>query len=242
MASNNKPWSLESFVDALVVELDKTRETLAVKAVNKPLTYSVKDMALDLQIFPSYDGDEVRFVTAGPGEQGASKISLQLASITDKQVRETSKPASKNDIKIEQIDVDPETKKTLRKMGVTSVNDLENIDRKNIDIEKVGSKKINYTNLANMIQKSKRSTSPPIVKKAGLSLENGEPVIRLEGENLAVNHSFEPVAVVNDRLAKVLSFDPGNIAIRVGPETTLSDAYALVLTLDPYCIVKMIIR
>ncbi|MCK6694033.1 MAG: hypothetical protein L6Q97_18270, partial [Thermoanaerobaculia bacterium] len=61
MPSNNKPWSLESFVDALVVELDKTRETLAVKAVNKPLPYSVKDMALDLQIFPSYDGDEVRF-------------------------------------------------------------------------------------------------------------------------------------------------------------------------------------
>lgn len=46
MAANNRAWNLESFVDALVVELDKTRETLAVKAVNRPLSYSVKDLSL----------------------------------------------------------------------------------------------------------------------------------------------------------------------------------------------------
>ena len=33
----NEAWSLEAFVDSLVVELDKTRETLAVKSINKPL-------------------------------------------------------------------------------------------------------------------------------------------------------------------------------------------------------------
>ena len=43
---DNRSWKLESFVDSLVVELDKTRETLAVKSINKPLTYSVKDVSL----------------------------------------------------------------------------------------------------------------------------------------------------------------------------------------------------
>ena len=71
MATENTAWQLEDFVDSLVVELDKTRETLAVKAINKPLTYTVKDLALDLNIFPSYDGDQIRFITAQPGEQGA---------------------------------------------------------------------------------------------------------------------------------------------------------------------------
>jgi len=37
MAGENTAWQLEDFVDSLVVELDKTRETLAVKAINKPL-------------------------------------------------------------------------------------------------------------------------------------------------------------------------------------------------------------
>jgi hypothetical protein len=116
MASENISWNLESFVDALVVELDKTRETLAVKAINKPLSYTVKDMSLDLQIFPTYDGEEVQFTTAKPGQQGASKVSLQLASITDDQVRSTSKkPASKDDVKLDQIPIDDATKKSLRK-------------------------------------------------------------------------------------------------------------------------------
>ena len=111
MATENSAWQLEDFVDSLVLELDKTRETLAVKAINKPLSYTVKEVSLDLNIFPSYDGDQVRFVTAQPGESGASKVSIQLGSITDQQVRATSKaPTEKNDINIDEINVDKATK------------------------------------------------------------------------------------------------------------------------------------
>jgi hypothetical protein len=81
----NKYWNLEDFVDSLVVELDKTRETLAVKAINKQLTYTVKDLAIDLNIFPTFDGDTIKFITAQPGQQGASKVNIQLGSITDQQ-------------------------------------------------------------------------------------------------------------------------------------------------------------
>src|SRR5437763_15269695 len=110
MASENTAWHLEDFVDSLVVELDKTRETLAVRAINKPLSYTVKDLALDLNIFPSYDGDQVKFVTAQPGQQGASRVTIQLSSITDQQVRATTKvPGKKNDINIDDIDVDKAT-------------------------------------------------------------------------------------------------------------------------------------
>jgi hypothetical protein len=98
MPAENTSWQLEDFVDSLVVELDKTRETLAVKAVNKPLSYTVKEVALDLNIFPTYDGDQVTFITAQPGQQGSSKVSIQLGSITDQQVRATTKlPDSKSE-------------------------------------------------------------------------------------------------------------------------------------------------
>ena len=59
--AENAAWQLEDFVDSLVVELDKTRETLAVKAINRPLSYTVKDLELDLNIFPTFDGDRVSF-------------------------------------------------------------------------------------------------------------------------------------------------------------------------------------
>src|SRR6185295_6566640 len=149
MAAENTAWQLEDFVDSLVVELDKTRETLAVKAINKPLSYTVRDMALELNIFPSYDGDQVRFVTAQPGQQGASKVTIQLSSITDQQVRATSKvPSPKSDVKIDDINVDKATRKKLRKLGVNSVDDLQQIERKNVDLAKVADGDIDYRTLA----------------------------------------------------------------------------------------------
>src|SRR6266849_6139331 len=133
MATDNTAWQLEDFVDSLVVELDKTRETLAVKAINKPLSYTVKEMTLDLNIFPSYDGDQVKFITAQAGQQGASKVTIQLGSITDQQVRATTKtPGAKNDINIDDINIDKAAKKRLRKLGVNSVNDLKQIEQKNV--------------------------------------------------------------------------------------------------------------
>src|SRR5262245_41220149 len=158
MAHENTAWQLEDFVDSLVVELDKTRETLAVKSINKALSYTVKEVALDLNIFPSYDGDQVTFLTAQPGQQGASKVTIQLGSITDQQVRATSKvPRLKDDIQLNQIEVDPKTRKQLRKLGVSSAGDLKELERKNVDIANVSDSSIDYRKLANQIEKSRRT-------------------------------------------------------------------------------------
>ncbi len=240
----NQSWSLESFVDALVVELDKTRETLAVKAINKPLTYSVKDMALDLQIFPTYDGDAVRFVTARPGEQGASKVTIKLDSVTDQVVRATSKPIEKDDVSIEGLeDVDSDTKKKLRKIGVTSVKDLESIEKKNVDIKKVASGSIDYAALANLIKKSRRAKLPPNVQKVSMTMENGTPVILLEGRNLAVQQDFQPVVVVDDTLAEVKDYSDHHITIAVpGMGSAAAGVHELVMTLDPYSVVKVALK
>lgn len=241
--ATNKDWSLESFIDSLVVELDKAREILAVKAINRPLTYTVKDVGLDLNLFPTYDGDEVRFVTAQPGQTGASKLSIQLGSITDQQIRQTSKePMTRDNISIESIDIDPEMKKSLRKMGVSSVRDLEQIEKKNVDIEKVGSKKMNYKNLADVINKSKRGNMPPTVSKISLSLSENRPVLVVDGKNLHVDSNFPPVAVVNDRLAKIVSSDANQLRIEVDPQVMNKGKNQLVMTLDPYAVFKVEIK
>jgi hypothetical protein len=243
MKADNKPWNLEAFVDALVVELDKARETLAVKAFNKSVSYTVKDMSLDVQAFPSYNGDEVQFLTAQPGEQGASKMTIQLASITDQQVRNSTKRvASKDDIKIDSIDVDEDTKKSLRKIGVTSVKDLEELEKKNVDLEKVSTGKINYGSLANTIQKSKRSSAPPKIKKVSMSMSSGQPVLVIEGENLSVEKKYEPVAVINDELAEVVKYDSKEMHISLDSNILSKKNNAVVLTFDPYSVCKLNIR
>ncbi len=241
MATNNQAWNLESFLDSLTVELDKARETLAVKAINRPLTYTVKDMALDLQIFPTFDGDEVRFTTAQPGQEGASKLSVQLASITDQQVRATSKPATKDDMSIDSVDIDPETKKTLRKIGVTSVSDLKEIEQKNVDLEQVSPrKKLNYGDLVNRIEKAKRDRiSRPKVQSISRQMAAGQPMLVVRGENLAVNKRFLPVAAINNQLAEISNSTNQELHIALDRQVLRSGPNDLVITLDPYSIIRL---
>ncbi len=244
MAAQNKEWNLEDFLDSLVVELDKTRETLAVKAINKPLTYTVKDMAIDLNIFPSYDGDQIKFITAQPGQQGASKVTIQLGSITDQQVRATTKISGlKNSTQIEEIDLDKETKKKLRKMGVTSVDDLKQVENKQVDIEKVSDNAIDYKSLANKIQKAKRAQSPPTVRSASFSVDEEQtPYLVIRGQNLALHNDYEPVALINQQLAKVVSSSNEEIKVKLEQAHSIGNDNELILTLDPYALVRMNVK
>jgi len=242
--NQNTQWNLEDFIDSLVIELDKMRETLAVKAINKPLTYTVKDLAIDLNIFPTYDGDQIRFVTAQPGQEGASKVSIQLGSITDQQVRATTKMVGlKDETKIDEVPIDKETKKKLRKIGVVSVDDLKQVERKNVDVKKVTDSDIDYNGLANELLKSRRNQSPPKVRSASIALdEDRNPCLYIKGENLSLNTKYTPVAVVNNQLADVIQSDDKEIKIRLSHSHSIQDNNDLIITFDPYAIVKMNIK
>lgn len=240
--AENRAWQLEEFVDSLVVDLDKTRETLAVKAINKPLSYTVKEVALDLNIFPSYDGDQVKFTTAQPGEEGASKVTIQLDSITDQQVRATSKVPSVREVSIDEIDVDPDTRKTLRRLGVNSVEDLKQIEEKNVDLKKVSDNEIDYGKLANQIKKARRNQNPPRITGVSLSIDEEDvPSLLVEGENLAVDPLFRPVAVLNERLAEVMSHSDSELRIKLD-EHELAESNEVILTFDPFAVVRLKVR
>jgi hypothetical protein len=244
MANDNISWNLEDFVDSLVVELDKTRETLAIKAINKPLTYTVKDLAIDLNIFPTFDGDQIRFTTAQPGQEGASKVNIQLGSITDQQVRATTKMSGlKNDTKIEEIGVDPKTRNKLRKMGVNSVDDLQQIEKKHVDIQRASDNEIDYKTLANEIQKSRRGQTPPRVSAVSLSVdEQDRPFLHVRGENFTLNPKYPPVTVINNNLAEVLEFNANELKILLSKDHITQTESELIMTFDPYTLVKMNIR
>lgn len=242
--AENAAWKLEDFVDSLVVELDKTRETLAVKAINKPLSYTVKEVALDLNTFPTYDGDRVSFVTAQPGQQGSSKITIQLGSITDQQVRATAKAPTnaKGDLPIDQIPVDKQTKEKLRRIGVNTVGDLKQVEQHNVDLKQVTGDDVDYTSLANQIGKAQRNQTPPRVSGVSLSLSEEGPSLVLTGTHLAVDDSFPPVAVVNDRLARVRSAGPGEVCVELDGEHELRPENEVILAFDPFAVVRLNVR
>ena len=237
MANDNRSWRLQSFLDSLVVELDRAQDTLAIKAVNRPLSYSVKEVSLDLQIFPSFDGKEVRFVTAGANQAGSSRISLQLGSITDRMVRETTRgPLEQDDVPLEAVEgIEEEVRETLETVGVKSARDLERIRAKKIDLGRVGGKKIEYGGLARLIDRSRHS---PTVLSVELSRDG--TVLRLLGENL---QSLEPmpefpVALLDGEPVAVTTRARGELHVTAAAER-LGRAQALTVALDPYRVIEM---
>jgi len=239
VGQTNDNWRLESFIDSLVVELDQARETLAIKSVNRPLSYAVKDLSLDLQIFPTFEGGDVRFRTAEPGQEGSSMITLQLASITDQQIRATSKaPPGRDDVSIKDSQIDPETQRELKKMGLRSINDIEKLEERNIDLQSASGGAVDYTKLSNMIQQARRGKTPPKVRSASVEATPDGPILRVLGDNLCVTETHEPVAVVNQRLGRVLSYNQSEIDILVTPDVLNLPMSDVILTLDPYCIAR----
>jgi len=135
----NRSWKLESFVDSFVHELDNVHDTLSVKGVTRKLSYTVQDVSLDLNIFPQYHDGKVTFLMAKPGQTGSSKLSMQLGSISSRQIKEMAKkPIDRSDISVDDIDgLDDDTRQSLKKVGISSVNDFERLENLNVNVEKI---------------------------------------------------------------------------------------------------------
>jgi hypothetical protein len=237
----NQAWNLESFLDSLVLELDKAQNTLALKAVNRKLTYTVKDLGLDLQIFPSYDGDMVRFRTAGPDQKGASKLSIQLGSITDTLIREVTRQPDDDDISIETVDIDPETKTTLKKLGIHTSKDLERVRQRRIDVGKIAGKPVDYSSLADRINQARRRGAAPSVRSVSLSIAAHEATLRVHGQNLAPISRVPgfPQAQLDRQPVRIMSVDDEELRLAIDKQRLRGPAHELQVALDPFAVLRM---
>ena len=245
--AGQRTWSLNSFLDSLILELDKAQDTLAVKGINRRLTYTVENLALELQLFPEFDGGEIRFTTARPGETGAAKVSFSLGSITDRQIKEvTNEPLTADDVAITEVEgLDDDTKAQLRRIGVTSTKDLERMQRKNVDLAKVSENKVDYAKLANVINRAKRRVNAPAVAGASLSAgAGGTPVLAIQGRNLATERAAGdfPVAFLNGERVPVLSASGAELRLGVRPEQLRAPRNELRVLLDPFAVMTMELR
>lgn len=220
MMSTNDTWNLQSFIDSLVVELDKARDALAVKAMNQPLSYSVKDLSLDLQVFPDFDGDRVNFKTAKPGEQGASKISMQLVSTSDRAIRESSRaPARIDEGKIESLPgMDAKQQKALEKIGVRTIKDIERIEKNNVNLDQVTNGEVDYSNLSSMIKKAKRRDNPPLVRGVSMTKTAEGHLLIVDGKNLVLYEEHHPFAFINGIKAAILNGNQDRIVVKLPVE------------------------
>ncbi len=243
MPKGGPSWKLNSFLDSLILELDRAQDTLALKGINRRLTYTVRDLDLELHLFPDFDGRELRFSTAAPGDVGAAKIAFQLGSITDRQIREsTREPPSRDDVSIDLVDdIDDDTKTELRKIGVTTANDIERMERSNVDMKRANSG-VSYNKLASILNRTKRRQNAPSVARALLTTDPGaSPMLALEGSNLATAASIGdyPIATLNGSAVPIVDANPRQLRIALAPGLLREGVNQLRVALDPYAVITL---
>lgn len=120
---------VEDFINAITSQLDRVQDALRLKAVNRPLTYALKDLSLDLQVFVELDGQgNVRFRTSGPNETGSSTVKLSFTTITKPMIEEnTISLAMTRSPSLSEIGLDEAERQRLEQIGVRNAAQLERL-------------------------------------------------------------------------------------------------------------------
>jgi hypothetical protein len=122
---------VEEFINAITTQLDRVQDALRFKAVNRPLTYALKDIALDLQVFVDVDQQgNVRFRSSGPNETGASTIRLGFTTITRPMIEEnTVSLAMTRSPNLDELGLDETERRRLEQFGVRNAAQLQNLGK-----------------------------------------------------------------------------------------------------------------
>jgi hypothetical protein len=239
----NRAWNLKSFMDSLIVELDRAQDALGVKGLTRPVTYTVKDVDVDLRCFPQYDGRQVRFLTAQPGEDGSSTLRFSLGSISAGTIRDSAPPPpDADDVTIDGLDdLDDDAKDALATVGVRTGRDLQRIAGRGVDLKSAtGNKAPDYSDLAALITKAHRRRIAPVVEAAQLSVEDRNLVLHVDGRNLSVasTRGF-PYALLDGDPRPVREAGPQRVSLDVAGYRPTDRPSRLTLALDPLTVITM---
>lgn len=124
-------YPIEDFLEAITAQLDQTQDALRLKAVNRPLTFALKDFNVDLKVFVEMDSQgRVTFRPAGPNEEGASTVSIAFTTITRPMIEEnTISMAMTQAPSLDELGLKREEQARLAKIGVRNAAQLRNLQR-----------------------------------------------------------------------------------------------------------------
>jgi hypothetical protein len=120
---------VEDFINAITTQLDRVQDALRLKAVNRPLTYALKDLQMELKVFVDLDPQgNVRFRPAGPNESGASTVNFGFTTITKPMIEEnTVSMAATRSAPLTELGLSGDEQQRLERMGVRNLAQLNQL-------------------------------------------------------------------------------------------------------------------
>jgi len=120
---------VEDFIASITAQLDEVQDALVFKSLNRPLTYALKDLTLELKVFVEMDQQgRVRFRTSGANEAGASVVHLGFTTITKPMIEEnTVSMALTRSPSLEEAGLSSDEARRLERLGVRNVAQLQRL-------------------------------------------------------------------------------------------------------------------
>lgn len=120
---------IEDFLEAITAQLDRTQDALRLKAVNRPLTFALKDFNIDLSVFVEMDNDgRVKLRPSAPNESGASTIHISFTTITRPMIEENTISMEQTQSPLlEEAGLAPEESQRLERLGVRNMAQLRRL-------------------------------------------------------------------------------------------------------------------
>jgi hypothetical protein len=127
--TSNDSFLVEEFINAITSQLDRVQDALRIKAVNRPLTYALKDFFMELQVFVEMDAlGNVRFRTNAPNETGSSTLRIGFTTITKPMIEEnTISLAMTRSPSLEELGLDSAERQRLEQFGVRNAAQLRRL-------------------------------------------------------------------------------------------------------------------
>lgn len=202
---------IEDFVQALQAQLDRAQRAMAIKAknLNLPLTFAVKDIAIDLRTHVEVIKNQVRVRPAGPTDHDASLLHLTLTTVTRPMIEENAFAMDATEERIDEVkEIPEEDKRKLEWAGLQTVRQLKQLH----DQEGAASIGRMADLPIDRLRKALQKVSQPMVTR--VDAEEGETptqkLLRIRGENLMrrqaprVQIEGEPVSVLQANEREVL--------------------------------------
>ena len=237
---------VEDFIQAITAQLDRVQDALRLKAVNRPLTYALKDLAMDLKVFVELDSEgAVRFRSAGANEEGASVVWLAFITITKPMIEEnTITLEATQSPSLEEIGLAPDERKRLEQVGVRNAAQLRNLNNSTgtgtvarvslVPIDRLRQALVRSTPRVNRVRalprKKQRRQSPlrpggargekpRVGRDPGISLRPAIRHFELQGRNLIAD-SGRPAVRLDGHELRVVSGDDERLVVEAPSELT----------------------
>jgi hypothetical protein len=225
---NGRSYPVEDFLSALTAQLDRAQDALALKVsgTNRPLTWALKDLTIDLRVFIEVnDTGKVLLRSAGPNEEGASTVHLSLTTITRPMVEEnsysfhTDEDPRTIDAIASNAKLDDQDQRRLDWMGVRTVGQLKQLDPTQVQAV-IG---IPADRLMAALEQASR---PSVVSHRISHSAEGESLLAVRGANLS--DGTTPEVRLNGQPVEVVSSSPQQLLLR--PDAYHTDGQLEVFT------------